>query len=312
MSAVVIPLESHKISPKTDFQAFLQSTLAGGITGIINTGIIYPTEFVKTQLQLDDGKKLTAFAKEANVKTYSGSADVVRQTVARSGFLGLYRGMSAMMVGIVPQYAVRFGSYDALKNRLSDKHGDLSLMTRTGCGAIAGIVEAVAVVTWAETLKVRMIGDMKKIKPEYKGTFHAAKTIIKNEGLGGIYKGLTPTMIKQSSNQAIRFFVMESCKDAYTKGDKTVPIAPYVTAAFGGLSGATSVMGNNPIDVVKTRVQNNGNLSAFQAAKSIWQTHGIRGFYKGVAPRLNRVTIECAIGFAIFEFIKDYISKQNK
>ena len=34
-------------------------------------------------------------------------------------------------------------------------------------------------------------------------------------GIRGTYQGLTATMLKQGSNQAIRFFVMESLKDQY-------------------------------------------------------------------------------------------------
>lgn len=36
-------------------------------------------------------------------------------------------------------------------------------------------------------------------------------------GLSGLYKGVTPTIFKQGTNQAIRFFVMESLKEAYRK-----------------------------------------------------------------------------------------------
>ena len=34
-------------------------------------------------------------------------------------------------------------------------------------------------------------------------------------GVSGVYKGLTPTIMKQGSNQAIRFFVVESLKEWY-------------------------------------------------------------------------------------------------
>ena len=34
-------------------------------------------------------------------------------------------------------------------------------------------------------------------------------------GITGVYKGLTATMMKQGSNQAIRFFVVESLKEWY-------------------------------------------------------------------------------------------------
>ena len=61
--------------------------------------------------------------------------------------------------------------------------------------------------------------------------------------------------MKQGSNQAIRFFVMETCKDWYRGGDPNKPVPKPVVGAFGALAGAASVFGNTPIDVVKTRMQ---------------------------------------------------------
>lgn len=74
-------------------------------------------------------------------------------------------------------------------------------------------------------------------------------------GFGGLYKGVTATILKQGSNQAIRFFVMETCKDMYRGGDPKKPIPTVVTGAFGAFAGACSVFGNTPVDVVKTRMQ---------------------------------------------------------
>ena len=82
---------------------------------------------------------------------------------------------------------------------------------------------------------------------------------VKLVGIGGIYKGLVPTILKQSSNQAIRFFVMESMKEQYRhyRGDKqaNLPVPKLITGLFGAIAGACSVFGNTPIDVVKTRMQ---------------------------------------------------------
>lgn len=69
--------------------------------------------------------------------------------------------------------------------------------------------------------------------------------------------------MKQGSNQAIRFCVMETLKDWYRGGDKNVPIPKLVVGAFGACAGALSVFGNTPIDVVKTRMQVRG-LSTFR------------------------------------------------
>ncbi|VDQ14080.1 unnamed protein product [Trichobilharzia regenti] len=78
-------------------------------------------------------------------------------------------------------------------------------------------------------------------------------------GITGIYKGVTPTILKQGSNQAIRFFVMETLKDGYRqyRGDKVsgLPVPKLLTGLFGIVAGAASVYGNTPLDVIKTRMQ---------------------------------------------------------
>lgn len=63
--------------------------------------------------------------------------------------------------------------------------------------------------------------------------------------------------MKQGSNQAIRFYVVDTLKDMYSGGDSSVPVPKLITGVFGGIAGAASVFGNTPIDVVKTRMQVN-------------------------------------------------------
>ena len=85
-------------------------------------------------------------------------------------------------------------------------------------------------------------------------------------GIRGIYQGLTVTMMKQGTNQAIRFFVMESLKELY-RGKENVnkPVPKLVTGMFGVVAGAASVFGNTPLDVIKTRMQVK-HLSMFYSA----------------------------------------------
>lgn len=66
-----------------------------------------------------------------------------------------------------------------------------------------------------ETIKVKFINDQRSANPKFKGFAHGVSEIVKAEGIGGIYKGLSATILKQGSNQAIRFFVMESLKELY-------------------------------------------------------------------------------------------------
>lgn len=96
-------------------------------------------------------------------------------------------------------------------------------------------------------------------------------------GFRGVYQGLTATIMKQGSNQAIRFYVMETCKDKYRGGDPTKPVPKLVVGMFGAVAGAASVFGNTPIDVVKTRMQGleaskyKGTMDCFV---QIWKNEG--------------------------------------
>jgi solute carrier family 25 (mitochondrial citrate transporter), member 1 len=100
-----------------------------------------------------------------------------------------------------------------------------------------------------ETIKVKFIHDQNSANPKYKGFYHGVREIIKEQGIGGIYKGLTATIIKQGSNQAIRFYCMESMKAEYRKrknlsDSAVIPI--FITGLFGAIAGAASVFGNTP------------------------------------------------------------------
>ena len=124
--------------------------VAGGLTGAINIMIVFPTEFIKTQLQLDTARAvyypkydqkivfiqhltrhftprhsmlsdrlapLATAVSGVREKTYSGSVDVVRQTVRQRGVTGLYRGVQVLLTGTIPTYALRSAAFDKPKSK---------------------------------------------------------------------------------------------------------------------------------------------------------------------------------------------------
>lgn len=281
----------------------LQGIVAGGITGGIEICITYPTEYVKTQLQLDE---------KGAAKKYTGIGDCVKKTVKNHGFFGLYRGLSVLLYGSIPKSAVRFGSFEALKGQMADEHGNLNGGTRLLCGLGAGVLEAIFAVTPMETIKVKFINDQRSANPKFKGFVHGVGLIIKQHGLKGIYQGLSPTILKQGSNQAIRFYTMETLKDLYKDGDNSKQVPKLVVGAFGAVAGAASVFGNTPIDVVKTRMQGleaHKYKSTADCALQIWKNEGFPAFYKGAVPRLSRVCLDVAITFMIYDSFMDLFKK---
>jgi len=71
---------------------------------------------------------------------------------------------------------------------------------------------------------------------KYKGFFHGVKTIIAEEKLGGIYRGLAPTIAKVATAQATRFGVFQVI------GTQVKLDNPFKSAAAGAFAGGVSVV----------------------------------------------------------------------
>ena len=116
----------------------------------------------------------------------------------------------------------------------------------------------------------------------------------------GLYRGYVATLIKQSSNQGVRFVVFE---DTQKKLSQYIKWKVMVDVIAGGFAGFCSVMANNPVDVVKTNMQGleANKYGSFGACfMHIMRNEGLPGFYKGVVPRLARVILDVAITFSVF------------
>lgn len=216
---------------------------------------------------------------------------------------------------------------------MQDHNGQLTAGGKLLAGLGAGVCEAVLAVTPMETVKVKFINDQRSGNPQYKGFVHGVSTIIRQEGSSdlkyfnllqfislilfltgfiGVYKGVTATILKQGSNQAIRFYVMETLKDLYKGDDPKKPVPKLVVGMFGAVAGAASVFGNTPIDVVKTRMQGleaSKYKNTADCALQIWKNEGPRAFYKGTVPRLSRVCLDVAITFMIYDSFMDLFNK---
>jgi len=281
-----------------------KAILAGGIAGGLEICCTFPTEYVKTQLQLDE---------KAKVPKYTGPLDCASKTIKGHGVLGLYRGLSSLLYGSIPKASVRFATYEKLRNNLVDEKGRLSQGRTLLAGLGAGMAEAVAVVCPMETVKVKFIHDQTQPNPRFKGFFSGVATIVREQGFRGVYQGLTATVIKQGSNQMIRFFVYNNIKSWFQGGDPNKEIGAVKTFFSGGVAGAASVFGNTPVDVVKTRMQgleSHKYKNTLDCALRIARYEGFKAFYKGTVPRLGRVCFDVAFVFTFYENIMkllDYV-----
>lgn len=277
----------------------IKSIISGGITGGIEICITYPTEYLKTQMQL-----YKEFSKQGMVAT-------AKQTFKNYGIPGFYKGLPVLLFFSIPKTGVRFGANQTLKNNVFTDY-KTSRLSNFLAGVGAGITEAIFVVTPQETLKTKLIHDRFQPTPQYKGLFDGISKIYGASGFNGVYRGVIPTILRQGSNQGVRFLVYDESKDHIAKFLGLDVKSTLVSFLAGGLAGAASVFANTPVDVVKTQMQGldaKKYKNGFDCFVKTFQNEGIRGLYKGTVPRLSRVVLDVALTFTLYEKISAVMNK---
>ncbi|CAM9347412.1 unnamed protein product [Ascophyllum nodosum] len=271
---------------------------SGCIAGGVEAMCVWPLEYVKTQLQLAD--KLPAGQKPK----YTGVISGLTYTVRTTGFFSLYRGLTPTLLGSMPKAGIRFGGNSELKKLFAGKDNKkLNSGEQFLAGFGAGVLEAIFAVTPIETVKTKAI---QTNSPFLTGV----KTILKTEGPAGLYQGVWATIAKQGSNQGLRFMWFNKYKSILSD-DGARPLTDLENLLGGMSAGCFSTLGNNPFDVVKTKMQGmdakryKGTVDCFA---QIIKNEGFAGFYKGVVPRLGRVIPGQGIIFMSYERIQNFVS----
>ncbi|KAJ2855913.1 hypothetical protein GGI22_003975 [Coemansia erecta] len=283
------------------------SLIAGTIAGAVEGAATYPTELVKTKMQLQGSQQYVS----QGGKMYKGAIDCAKTTVRMQGIVGLYRGLTPMLLGNAAKAGVRFLTYDTVKAQLRDTQGNLTMPRMMVAGLCAGVIEGGTVVAPTETIKTRLIHDQCMPQRKYRGMVHCVQAAVQAEGIGGIYRGVVPVMARQGANSCVRFAAYDSMKQraiAYRAGrgldgGSQLPFA--YTFGIGMVAGIITVYATMPIDVVKTRMQSpSARLeyrNSLHCAYRVVADERVSALWKGATPRLSRLMFSGAIVFAVYE-----------
>lgn len=287
--------------------------LAGGAAGFVESSVCHPLDTIKTRMQL----------RQAGGSKY-GMLMTGWRIVHNESFFALYKGLTAVYMGIVPKMAVRFSSFESYKEMLAGPDGKGSQAATFMAGLGSGVTEALLVVTPAEVCKIRlqaqfhsMADPVQLANRKYKNVLQTAYVIVKEEGISALYKGVVPTVLRQGINQAANFTCYQYCKNTITQQREKKELEPWEAMLFGGLSGGVGPLLNNPLDVVKTRLQKQRTLEGhtpkytgvLQAIPVIVREEGPAALWKGITPRLMRIMPGQAITFMTYEFVSKHIGQ---
>lgn len=275
------------------------SLIAGGTAGGIESFLTYPFEFAKTRVQL---------RAERGIPTPRNPFVVVGQVIQKEGARALYLGCSTLVIGTIGKDAIRFMSFDAIKRGFADPEtGSLSALRSLGAGMSAGVVASTFAVTPTERVKTALIDDARNTSAagksiserQFRGAWHATKTLVKEHGMYGLYRGYVTTTLKQAGTTSVRMGTYNILKEYTQKYD--IPQNTATSFGNGAVAGIITTYATQPIDTVKTRAQSAKGAGTVEAFKGVIEDYGVKGLWKGSTMRLGRTVFAGGILFTAYE-----------
>ncbi|KAJ9573089.1 Mitochondrial carrier protein [Nakaseomyces glabratus] len=316
--------------------------VAGGTAGLFEALCCHPLDTIKVRMQIYKRQAAPAAAAVASMAGGAGGAATAtvgggdataaikppgfirtgRNIYAQEGFLALYKGLGAVVIGIIPKMAIRFSSYEFYRTLLADKQtGVVSTSNTFIAGVGAGVTEAVLVVNPMEVVKIRLQAQHLNpnhdlAKPKYTNAVQAGYTIIKEEGISALYRGVSLTAARQATNQGANFTVYSKLREFLQEYHGTETLPSWETSCIGLISGAIGPFSNAPLDTIKTRLQKDKSTSfkgesgwkrIAHIGTQLLKEEGFRALYKGITPRVMRVAPGQAVTFTVYEFVRRHL-----
>lgn len=261
-----------------------------------------------------------------------GPMGTARRIINREGFLSLYKGLSAVYFGIIPKMAIRFLTFEQYREIMQKVRGppsdggEFSASVNFSAGLASGLTEAILIVTPSEVCKIRMqsqynsmVDPAQLARRKYTNAFQTAITIVREEGLSALYKGILPTMMRQGCNQAVNFSTYNLFKKKLLEIQNKTELDHHESLILGGVSGGFGPLLNNPLDVVKTRMQKQVITTEIdpkyrgiiQSVGVIAREEGNMALWRGITPRLMRIVPGQAITFMTYEAVSRGLTKNG-
>ncbi|KAE8620474.1 hypothetical protein XENTR_v10010267 [Xenopus tropicalis] len=162
--------------------------------------------------------------------------------------------------------------------------------------------------------RMQLSGEGAKTK-EYKTSFHAVGSILRNEGLRGIYTGLSAGLLRQATYTTTRLGIYTILFEKFTKADGTPPNF-LMKAAIGMTAGATGAFVGTPAEVALIRMtadgrmpvdQRRGYTNVFNALVRMSREEGITTLWRGCVPTMARAVVVNAAQLASYSQSKQFL-----
>ncbi|KAL8841419.1 MAG: hypothetical protein Q9205_000707 [Flavoplaca limonia] len=312
----------------TDLSPPLGYFLAGGIAGVVSRTATAPLDRLKVYLIAQTSIKAEAINAAKSGLPVQAAKHASRPLVEASrtlwrmgGMQSLFAGNGLNVVKVMPESAIKFGSYEGSKRLLArlEGHNDpkaLHPWTQFLAAGLGGMFSQFAIYP-LDTLKFRMQCET------VEGGLHGNKLISdtarkmwKKNGIRSFYRGLPLGLVGMFPYSAIdlttfeytkRFVTSYNAKKRRCHEEDALP-GNFMTAALGAFSGAFGASVVYPINLLRTRLQSQGTAihpptytGFMDVTRRTVKGEGVRGLFKGITPNLLKVIPAVSITYVVYD-----------
>ncbi|KAK9381270.1 mitochondrial carrier domain-containing protein [Kockiozyma suomiensis] len=272
---------------------------------------------------------------ECAVQQYSqrqilrGTWDGFGKIVKNEGASALWRGLSPTLGMSIPSNVIYFVGYDHLRHSIPIENDTLAPLV---AGAFARTL-ATSAISPMELFRTRLQSLASPTRSAsnsgnkmpassreaFATTWDGIKVMVKQQGVASLWRGLTLTLWRDVPFSAVYWAAYENMRTLLNHYNEShQPIGSISSSQSGEvstffhafLSGATAgsiaSLVTTPFDVAKTRRQvlrnKNPTLDGMvPMLRNIAEEEGIAGLFKGLVPRMMKVSVSCAIMISFYE-----------
>jgi len=223
----------------------LKSFLSGGFGGVSLVLAGHPLDLIKVRLQTSN--------------QYSGTLDCMKSILKQDGARGLYRGMTAPLIGVTPIFAICFWGY-GLGKQISrnlwntEKDETLSLTQLAFAGGFSALPTTL-IMAPSERIKclLQVQQSQANSQTKFKGPLDVMKHLLKEGGVKSLFRGTGATLLRDVPGSVAYFWTYEFLKRSLSSNQ--TEISPLAVLFAGGMAGIANWTLAIPADVLKSRLQ---------------------------------------------------------
>ncbi|CAI6397163.1 BFH_HP2_G0003610.mRNA.1.CDS.1 [Saccharomyces cerevisiae] len=316
--------------------------VAGGIGGMAGAVVTCPFDLVKTRLQSDiflkayksqavNISKGSTRPKSINYVIQAGThfketLGIIGNVYKQEGFRSLFKGLGPNLVGVIPARSINFFTYGTTKDMYAKafNNGQETPMIHLMAAATAGWATATATnPIWLIKTRVQLDKAGKTSVRQNKNSWDCLKSVIRNEGFTGLYKGLSASYLGSVEGilqwllyeQMKRLIKERSIEKFGYQAEGTKSTSEKVKewcqrSGSAGLAKFVASIATYPHEVVRTRLRQtpkeNGKrkyTGLVQSFKVIIKEEGLFSMYSGLTPHLMRTVPNSIIMFGTWEIV---------